>query len=275
MDLRGKLNKKNRFAGRIVDLRRKCRNFRSPPKILFKQLQDLEVFKDTRICPSPYHPHPLTTNPEELNKLDMSSEEEMKDDKVLYNLDEKIVVPHHLYNKRRRRKYVDLDKPSEYYTFSIDDSGNFTMEKGTIDNPFANVDTNDMPNFGNKGEEEFFKFLQETSDILQDNRYMFTGTYKNRYIQNFTNIEQSSEYIPQGETYENEYTLQGMNIIPSVSGQTLPRDLNTPPRNSNVVGDDDASWVEQAENLADFTNMPVSPSGYDKCFEDMWNTTAL
>lgn len=272
MDLRGKLTKGNRFAGRIVDLRRRYKNFKSPPKILYKQLQDLDVFKKTRKCASPYYPHPLAAD---LYELDLSVDEENKDDKVLYNLDKKIIVPHHLYDKRRRRKYIDLDKPSEYYTFSIDDSGNFIMERGTVDNPFNGVNTNDMPNFGNNDSDEFSKILQETSNILEDNRYMFTGSPSKRceYFPNMSYVE-SSSYVPQGSTFNNEFITQGMNIIPSVSGDMLPRDLSTPPRNSNVgnIDNNDGNLEDCSKNLADLTGMPLSPSGYDKCFEDLWDS---
>ncbi|KAK3868278.1 hypothetical protein Pcinc_026319 [Petrolisthes cinctipes] len=127
--------KRRMYPGRVIVSKRKHRSYRD-----IKLHHGLKVghnaFNNSQISstleskqatlqrpPSPYYPHALLSKPEELYPNcvieDVFSEKAPK-------VTEDVTVPHALYKKSGNGTYVDLDKPSQFYSFDINDIGDIT-----------------------------------------------------------------------------------------------------------------------------------------------------
>lgn len=189
-------------------------------------------------CPSPYYPHPLLNQPEDLYKETSTSCQQNKNKATNVKVSN-INVPHELYEKHRYHSYIDLDRPTEFYNFDFDAEGNFIATTNlpttdSVNNTGGDFSTNDRFVFGESQNDSFVELLDTLKIIRQENEEHVGG-------------------IPLFSCHA---------ISPGNKGEGSPNVMLTTPTHEALY---------PHENV--FPNWTLNPTndGFDREFEELWN----
>lgn len=160
--LKGKNQKKKHVLGEIIHVKRTFKNHerRHVPNNVWKVFWPTQEkpasdeslcrcdLHDSGVCcnsgQSPYYPHPLLGQIEELYKdTSPSRVEESRRTKKFESY--KGQIPHELYDKSGY--YIDLDRPTEYYNFNVDSEGKFVTTSELSQIKFGNASLTDREVF--------------------------------------------------------------------------------------------------------------------------------
>lgn len=245
--LKGNKQKKNNIFGEVIHVKRTFKNHARknnpwrvfwPSRAKCASVESLctGISHDSGVCcssgQSPYYPHPLLSSINDLYKGTSPSQVE-ESDKA--KKDESFLgqIPHELYDKSGYR-YVDLDRPIEYYNFDIDSEGNLLATTSLNEVEFGK-------NFSSEGNVFFGE--QETDSF-------------SRELETFKREKDS----------ENRLCTEAPDFICRATSPCIDADcdLNTP----------QMTPVHEADSqqciFKDWT-LSYSASGFDSDFEMLWN----
>ncbi|XP_063597615.1 uncharacterized protein LOC134774200 [Penaeus indicus] len=245
--LKGNQQKKNNIFGEVIHVKRTFKNHARknnpwkvfcPSRAKYASVESLctGISHDSGVCcnsgQSPYYPHPLLSSLNELYKNTSPSRVE-EADKAKKRESYLGQIPHELYDKSGYR-YVDLDRPIEYYNFDFDREGNLLATTALNEVEFGK-------NFSS--ERDVFFGEQESDSFSRD-------------LETFKREKES----------ENRLCTEVPDFICRATSPAidLDQDLNTP--QMTPVHETDS----QPCIFKDWT-LSYTASGFDSDFERLWN----
>ncbi|XP_047500949.1 uncharacterized protein LOC125046986 isoform X2 [Penaeus chinensis] len=245
--LKGNKQKNSNIFGEVIHVKRTFKNHARknnpwkvfwPSRAKYASVESLctGISHDSGVCcnsgQSPYYPHPLLSSLNELYKSTSPSQVE-ESDKTKKRESYPGQIPHELYDKSGYR-YVDLDRPIEYYNFDFDSEGNL----------LATTDLNEVDFGKNFSSEKDVFFGEQESDSFS------------RDLETFKREKES----------ENVLCTEVPDFICRATSPCIDtdHDLNTPQMTPVHEAD------SQPSIFKDWA-LSYTASGFDSDFERLWN----